>query len=102
MKKIFYISIKKGEQSIIEFSGENINNIKKELQMWYSQYYQYKPEAWGSDFFWLLWSQEFNKSWYNYDSYIGKNISNYTVGRYKTLKEVVSIMLGEVGGDELY
>lgn len=101
MKKIFYITIKKGEQSIIEFSGENINNIKKELRMWYNQYYQYKPEAGGKNFFWLLWSQKFEKNRYNYNSYSGKTISNYAVGRERKLKEIISIMLGEAKGDEL-
>ncbi|RKW23869.1 hypothetical protein D8B45_02925 [Candidatus Gracilibacteria bacterium] len=101
MKTIFSIHIKKSGSDLIKFSGENLKEIRAEMKDRYN-FYKINPEACDEDFFGLVYSQSFKKSWYNFDSYIGGDITNISVGRDKKLKDLIRILSGEEKSDKIF
>ena len=101
MKTIFSIHIKKSGSDLIKFSWENLKEIRAEMKDRYN-FYKIKPEACDEDFFWLVCSQSFKKSWYNFDSYIWGDITNISVWRNKKLKDLIRILSGEEKSDKIF
>lgn len=102
MKTIFSIHIKKSGSDLIKFSWENLKEIRAEMEDRYNNFYKIKPEACDEDFFWLVYSQSFKKSWYNFDSYIWGDITNISVWRDKNLKDLIRILSGEEKSDKIF
>lgn len=101
MKTIFSIHIKKSGTDLIKFSWENLKEIRAEMKDRYN-FYKIKPEACDEDFFWLVYTQSFKKSWYNFDSYIWGDITNISVWRDKNLKDLILILSGEEKSDKIF
>lgn len=101
MKKIYTLTIKKGNDDIIQFHWEKLENIKEEIKTRYQLFFKYESKSHWNDFFGLLYIQNFTKSRYNISSYEWWNPSNLLVGRNRTIKEIVQIMLWEIKGDDL-